>query len=80
MERTKMSNLRNGSKGNANPGSLDCESGILPLSYRAPRQLENVDTRSLSRTVDVIMHCFHHNARCYVMAYFHVIFGHISQW
>ena len=24
-------------KGYSNPGSLDCESGILPLSYRAPR-------------------------------------------
>ena len=23
-------------KGDSNPGSLDCESGILPLSYRAP--------------------------------------------
>ena len=28
-----MPNLRNGSKGVSNPGSLDCESGILPLSY-----------------------------------------------
>ena len=33
MERTKMPNLRNGSKGDSNPGSLDCESGNLPLSY-----------------------------------------------
>ena len=24
-------------KRDSNPGSLDCESGILPLSYRAPR-------------------------------------------
>ena len=24
-------------KGDSNPGSVDCESGILPLSYRAPR-------------------------------------------
>ena len=31
-----MPNLPNGSKGDSNPGSLDCESGILPLSYRAP--------------------------------------------
>ena len=23
-------------KGDSNPGSLDCESGILPLSYRSP--------------------------------------------
>ena len=32
-----MSKLRNGSKGNSNPGPLDFESGILPLSYRAPQ-------------------------------------------
>ena len=25
-----MPNIRNGSKGDSNPGSLDCESGILP--------------------------------------------------
>ena len=31
-----MPNLRNGSKGGSNPGSLHCESGILQLSYRAP--------------------------------------------
>ena len=31
-----MPKLRNGSKGDPNPG-LDCTSGILPLSYRAPR-------------------------------------------
>ena len=29
-----MPKLRNSSKGDSNPGSLDCESGILPLSYR----------------------------------------------
>ena len=34
-----MPKLGNGSKGDSNPGSLDCESGILPLSYRAPRKL-----------------------------------------
>ena len=31
-----MPKLRNGSKGDSNPGSPDCEFGILPLSYRAP--------------------------------------------
>ena len=31
-----MPNLQNGSKGDSSPGSLDCESGVLPLSYRAP--------------------------------------------
>ena len=30
-----MPKLRNCSKGDSNPGSLDCESDILPLSYRA---------------------------------------------
>ena len=31
-----MPKFRNG---NSNPGSLDSESGILPLSYRAPEKL-----------------------------------------
>ena len=35
MERTKIPKLRNGSKGDSNPGSLNnCESDVLPLSYR----------------------------------------------
>ena len=33
-----MPNLRNGSKGDSNPGPLDCESGILPLSKCAPHK------------------------------------------
>ena len=34
-----MPKLRNGNKeGDSNPGSLDCESGILPLSYHAPHR------------------------------------------
>ena len=32
-----MPKLRNGNKGDSNPGSLDCESGVLPLSHRAPK-------------------------------------------
>ena len=32
-----MPELRNGSKGDSNPGSLDCESDILPLNYHAPQ-------------------------------------------
>ena len=28
-------------KQDSNPGSLDCESGILPLSYRAPHKVKN---------------------------------------
>ena len=31
-----MPKLQNGNKGDSNPGSLYCKSGILPLSYRAP--------------------------------------------
>ena len=30
-----MPNLRNSSQGDSNPGSLDCESGIRPLSHEA---------------------------------------------
>ena len=30
-----MPKRRNGSKGDSNPGSVDCESSILPLRYRA---------------------------------------------
>ena len=29
-------------KGDSNPGSLDCESGILPLSYRAPLSIDRL--------------------------------------
>ena len=38
MERTKIPKLRHDTvaKGDLNRGSLDCESGILPLSYCAP--------------------------------------------
>ena len=35
MKRTKMPNLRNGSKAGFATG-LDCESDVVPLSYRAP--------------------------------------------
>ena len=32
--------------GDSNPGSLDCESGILPLSYRAPYRMVQLYGRS----------------------------------
>ena len=35
MEKTKFPIFETVAKGASNPGSLDCESGILPLSYRA---------------------------------------------
>ena len=37
-----MIKLRNGSNGDSNPGSFDCEAGILPLIYRAPQRDDNV--------------------------------------
>ena len=33
-EKMKMPKLRNGSKGDSNPGTLDCQSGILPFVSR----------------------------------------------
>ena len=44
MERTKTAKLRNGNKWDSNPGCLDCESGILPLSYDAPLILNSRDS------------------------------------
>ena len=41
VERTNMPQLLNRSKGDSNPGSLDLESSILPLSYRAPHKKNN---------------------------------------
>ena len=34
-----MPKLRIGSKGDSNPESLDCVSGVLPLSYGAPQDI-----------------------------------------
>ena len=46
-----MAKLRNSGRGHSKAGSLDCESGILPLSCRAPRKTPDiictVDTRFL---------------------------------
>ena len=41
-----MLKLRNNSKGDSNLGSLDCESSIQPLCYRAPRVVSIAITRS----------------------------------
>ena len=35
-------------KGDSNPGSHDCESGILPLSYRAPQVEDHSDIKRLA--------------------------------
>ena len=37
----KCSNFETVAKGDPNPGSLDCESGVLPLSYRSPRRWDH---------------------------------------
>ena len=42
-----MAKLRNGSKLDSNPGSLDCESSILPLSYHAPHTSNLCDGYSI---------------------------------
>ena len=45
---TKMHTLWNSIKGDSNPGSLDWESGILPLSYHAPLNWwMNLDGRNI---------------------------------
>ena len=40
-------------KGDSNPSSLDCESGILPLSYRAPHlsQVTSTSSKSLNQVI-----------------------------
>ena len=55
MKRTKMPKLQNGSKGDSNPGSIDCESGILQLSYHAvyvflPQRLPAVSCKLLMKS------------------------------
>ena len=42
----KMPKLRNGSKEDLNPGSLDCEHGILPLIHRAAHALHTAVLKS----------------------------------
>ena len=38
----KCPNFETVAKGDSNPGSHDCESGILPLSYRAPHDFRKI--------------------------------------
>ena len=55
-----MSKLLNGIKGDSNPGSHDCESGILPLSHRAPPNSscnhEEFDTRVMMHAANAVSH------------------------
>ena len=46
-----MPKLLNGIKGDSNPGSLDCESGILPLSHRAPHNKVKLVTSVKEKSV-----------------------------
>ena len=41
-------------KGDSNPGPLDCESGILPLSYRSPHKKMYTSPKILAGMMDVI--------------------------
>ena len=56
MGRTKLSNLRNGSKGDSNPCLLDCESGVLTLSYRAPHLPVSVKRFERSNGLDTALY------------------------
>ena len=38
-----MPKLRNGNTGDSNPGSLDCESGVLPTEL--PRSTNSIDSK-----------------------------------
>ena len=42
-------------------GSLDCESGILPLSYRAP-QYDTLRQKSQSSGEDEVQQCYYNNS------------------
>ena len=50
-----MPKLRNGSNGDSNPGSLACESGILPLSYRVPQIKDHFINSNLLLPVSLSM-------------------------
>ena len=54
-----MPKLRNGMRGDSNPGSVDCEFGILPLSYHAPHVVYNyflkINDRQL--TTGLVVNC-----------------------
>ena len=43
-----MSKLRISSKGDSNPGCLDYESGILPLSHRTPLYIMEINVSLVS--------------------------------
>ena len=56
-----MPKLLNGNNGDSNPGSLDCESGILPTEL--PRS-----------TVHFGIICEHVGRGCYVFVFWHVVY------
>ena len=54
-------------KGDLNPGSLDCESGILPLSYQAPMQV--LHSYCIPSSKDYIVHCVQSQVNAYKNTY-----------
>ena len=63
-----MPNLRNGSKGDSNPGSLDCDSGIIPMGYRAPFNIKYRSKRAWINQSDkyyVALFCHHGYTLCH---------------
>ena len=48
-------------KGDSYPGSLDCESGILPLSYRAP-QYDTLRQKSQHSGEEEVQQCYYNNS------------------
>ena len=68
MKRTTMPKLRNGSKGDSNPGSLDCESDILPLSYRAPLYIFRSSSALTSSLVCVHMTLCEADVKIYIVS------------
>ena len=49
--------LKRQQRGDSNPGSLDCESGILPLSYRAPYTETSLQLLPSTQSTDKIQTC-----------------------
>ena len=49
-----MPKLLNGIKGDSKPGSLDCESGMLPLGYRAPQEERSITSRHIREGISLL--------------------------
>ena len=51
-----MPTIRKVAKGDSKPGSLDCESGVLPLSYRSINNNNNQYV-IIKNTIDTLLIC-----------------------